>query len=75
LVCTTLDEVQRIFEEQSIDTVLPASDKENLKTRLQIIEYIANLEEYPAIHFQGRGRGIVNEPFIRAIVASTLSGE
>ena len=71
--CVTLDEVQRVFKEESIDIVLLGTDKENLKSRLKIIEFVAYLDDYPSIHF--RGKGVDSEQFIYAIVQSTWPAE
>jgi hypothetical protein len=76
LSCVTLDEVQHVFDEQSIDLVLLGTSPELLASRLQIIEYIKmgtySAGQGPSIHFVGSSDPVL---FVNALLESKLLGE
>ena len=77
LTAVTLAEVKSVFAAESINIVFMGTERENLATRLQIIEYILTWSydagKGPSIHIQGTDIGITSAAWVTQILETFVA--
>ena len=77
LTAVTLAEVKSMFAAESIDIVFMGTQRENLTSRLEIIEYIKTWSydagKGPSIHIQGTDIGITSAAWVTQILETFVA--
>ena len=77
LTAVTLAEVESVFAAESVDIVFMGTERENLASRLQIIEYIKTWSydagKGPSIHIQGTDIGITSAAWVTQILETFVA--